>query len=64
MLHWWQRQKEKREAEKEKAKKCRPRGVFMGYNPTGSPDDPLPPPPENLMPEARYPKKESRTPRL
>lgn len=45
-------------------KKCRPRGVFMGYNPAGSPDDPLPPPPENLMPEARYPKKESRTPRL
>lgn len=62
MLHWWQRQKEKREAEKEKAKECRPRVIFMGYVPSGTGDPP--PPPENLMPEARYPKKESRTPRL
>ena len=56
MLHWWQRQKEKREAEKEKAKECRPRVIFMGYVPSGTGDPP--PPPENLMSEARYPKKD------
>ena len=52
MLHWWQRQKEKRGSEKEKAKKCRPRVIFMGYVPSGTGE----PPP--LMPEARYPKKD------
>lgn len=40
MLHWWQRQKEKRGSEKEKAKKCRPRVIFMGYVPSGTGDPP------------------------